>query len=135
LRHRAVHIFVFNQRGDLFLQKRSRWKDRHPGLWDSSAAGHVTAGDTYAATVPRELSEELGIEAAAEEIATLPASEQTGWEFVHLFRARHDGPFTLPPAEIESGTFFTLDQIARWTRNRPQDFASGFLECWRVFRE
>jgi 16S rRNA (adenine1518-N6/adenine1519-N6)-dimethyltransferase len=38
LRHRAVHIFVFNERGALFLQKRSRWKDMHPGRWDSSAA-------------------------------------------------------------------------------------------------
>ena len=49
LRHRAVHIFVFNASGDLFLQKRSRWKDKHPGQWDSSAAGHVNAGDGYAA--------------------------------------------------------------------------------------
>ncbi len=29
-RHRAVHIFVFNRAGELFLQKRSRWKDVHP---------------------------------------------------------------------------------------------------------
>ena len=27
LRHRAVHIFVLNESGELFLQKRSRWKD------------------------------------------------------------------------------------------------------------
>ena len=30
LRHRAVHILIFNHLGELFLQKRSRWKDRHP---------------------------------------------------------------------------------------------------------
>ncbi len=134
LRHRAVHIFVFNALGDLFLQKRSRWKDKHPGQWDSSAAGHVNAGDNYAATAPRELREELGVEAAVEEIAALPASAGTGWEFVCLYRARHDGPFRLPPAEIESGAFFTLAQIERWIAARPQDFAPGFLECWRVFR-
>jgi len=135
LLHRAVHIFIFNSAGEVLLQKRSRWKDRHPNLWDSSAAGHVNAGDTYAATVCRELREELGIDAAAEELARISASEKTGWEFVHLYRARHDGPFTLPPAEIESGAFFTLDQIARWTSARLQDFAPGFLECWRAFRK
>ena len=134
LRHRAVHIFVFNAPGDLFLQKRSRWKDKHPGQWDSSAAGHVNAGDDYATTAPRELREELGVEAAVEEIAALPASAGTGWEFVRLYRARHDGPFRLPPAEVESGAFFTLAQIGRWIAARPQDFAPGFLECWRVFR-
>src|SRR5207253_5883992 len=30
LRHRAVHILIFNQAGDVYLQQRSRWKDRHP---------------------------------------------------------------------------------------------------------
>ena len=133
LRHRAVHVFVFNQRGDLFLQKRSRWKDRHPGQWDSSAAGHVNAGDNYADTAPREIGEELGVEAEATEIASLAACENTGWEFVRLFRAEHEGPFTLAPAEIESGAFFTQEQIARWIAARPQDFAPGFLECWRAF--
>ena len=33
--------------GELFLQKRSRLKDRHPNVWDSSAAGHVDAGEEY----------------------------------------------------------------------------------------
>ena len=133
LRHRAVHVFVFDKRGDLFLQKRSRWKDKHPGQWDSSAAGHVNAGDTYAGTAPRELREELGIDAHPVEIASLAACENTGWEFVRLFRAEHEGPFTLPPAEIESGAFFTRAQIIRWIAARPQDFAPGFLECWRAF--
>jgi 16S rRNA (adenine1518-N6/adenine1519-N6)-dimethyltransferase len=134
LRHRAVHIFVFNFRGDLFLQRRSRAKDMHPLAWDSSAAGHVETGQTYDATAPRELAEELGVEAACTPLAELPASAETGWEFVRLYRAQHDGPFRLAPAEIDSGTFFTLDQIDRWTRARPDDFASGFLECYRLFR-
>jgi 16S rRNA (adenine1518-N6/adenine1519-N6)-dimethyltransferase len=129
LRHRAVHILVFNGRGDLFLQKRSRWKDKHPGQWDSSAAGHVNAGHEYAATAVRELEEEIGVSAPVEEIATIAACEGTGWEFVKLYRARHDGPFRLAPAEIECGAFFTLEQVERWSRARPQDFAPGFLEC------
>jgi 16S rRNA (adenine1518-N6/adenine1519-N6)-dimethyltransferase len=131
LRHRAVHIFVFNKRGELFLQKRSRWKDRHPGVWDSSAAGHVNSGDTYDATAPRELAEELGVSATLEHAGEVPACEGTGWEFVQIFRAEHGGPFRLPPSEIECGGFFTKEQIARWIAARPRDFASGFIECWK----
>jgi len=134
LLHRAVHIFVFNEHGDLFLQRRSRWKDTHPLRWDSSAAGHVNSGDTYAGTAPREIEEELGVSAPVEEIGALPPSQATGWEHVRLYRARHDGPFRLNPAELDSGGFFTLEQIDRWTAARPQDFATGFLECWRLFR-
>ena len=31
LKHRAVHVLVFNARGELFLQKRSMTKDTFPG--------------------------------------------------------------------------------------------------------
>lgn len=132
LRHRAVHIFVFNGRGDLFLQKRSRWKDKHPGQWDSSAAGHVGAGEDYAGTATREIVEELGVETELTEMAALSASSETGWEFVRLYRGEHEGPFRLPPAEIESGAFFTREQIVEWIEKRPGDFAPGFLACWRA---
>ncbi|HWB58583.1 MAG TPA: 16S rRNA (adenine(1518)-N(6)/adenine(1519)-N(6))-dimethyltransferase RsmA, partial [Chthoniobacteraceae bacterium] len=57
LRHRAVHIFVFNKAGELFLQKRSRWKDKQQRKWDSSAAGHLNSGDEYDPTAARELFE------------------------------------------------------------------------------
>lgn len=134
LLHRAVHLFVFDKHGQLFLQKRSRWKDKHPGIWDSSAAGHVDSGETYDQTAVRELAEELGVSADVEPLGSLPASDATGWEFIRIYKAQHSGPFRLPPAEIESGTFFALDQIDRWSGARPGDFAPGFLECWRVFR-
>ena len=42
--------------------------------------------------------------------------------------------FDLAHKEIDSGGWFTLAQLDRWTAARPQDFATGFLECWRVFR-
>src|SRR5438477_7393932 len=55
LLHRAVHVLIFNPVGDLLLQLRSRWKDRHPLAWDSSAAGHVNAGEEYDHSAAREL--------------------------------------------------------------------------------
>lgn len=60
-RHRAVHLLVVNAQGQVFLQKRSMTKDLFPGIWDSSAAGHVGAGEDYDGTAVRELEEELGL--------------------------------------------------------------------------
>ena len=135
LRHRAVHIFVFNHLGELFLQKRSRWKDRHPGLWDSSAAGHVDAEEDYDVAANRELGEELGVAVALTRMAKLPASEKTGQEFIWLYQARHDGPFELAHSEIEHGEFFPTDIVSDWVKARPDNFAPGFVECWQAFRE
>ena len=141
LRHRAVHLFVFNARGELFLQRRSRWKDKHPGKWDSSAAGHLDSGETYEAAARRELSEELGLAPAEvarlplEEIASLDARETTGWEFIRVYRVEHEGPFRWPAAEIEWGGFFPVAVVLAWVEAHPGDFAPGFLECWRLWRE
>lgn len=135
LRHRAVHILVFNHLGELFLQKRSRWKDRHPRLWDSSAAGHVDAEEDYDVAANRELREELGVAAELTRVAKLPASEKTGQEFIWLYQARHDGPFELARSEIEYGEFFPTDVVSDWVKARPDDFAPGFVECWQAFRQ
>jgi 16S rRNA (adenine1518-N6/adenine1519-N6)-dimethyltransferase len=133
LRHRAVHIFVFNKHGELWLQQRSHLKDVHPLGWDSSAAGHLDVGESYAAAAVRELKEELGIEAATECIAKIPATEKTGWEFVELHRAQHNGPMHFAPDEIACGGFFKPEQIESWIAARPQDFAGGFIECFRAW--
>ncbi len=133
LLHRAVHVLVFSSGGDLFLQKRSRWKDRCPLLWDSSAAGHLNAGESYDAAATRELREELGVAAELQRVAKFPASEQTGQEFIWLYRATHDGPFKLPSREIEHGEFFPPELVTRWIAARPAEFAPAFVECWNEF--
>ena len=91
----------------------------------------MNAAQQYADTAAREIEEEIGVSAPVEEIATVAACENTGGEFVRLYRARHNGPFRLAPAEIECGGFFTLEQLRQWIAARPQDFAPGFIECFR----
>ncbi|MEY4299112.1 MAG: ribosomal small subunit methyltransferase [Verrucomicrobiota bacterium] len=135
LRHRAVHILVFNDAGELLLQKRSVWKDREPSKWDSSAAGHLEPGEDYAAGAARETEEELGIRAELKPLGKICACANTGQEFVEVFTARHDGPFILPPAEIEDALFFPVEVISGWIATRPQDFAPGFREAWKMLSD
>jgi 16S rRNA (adenine1518-N6/adenine1519-N6)-dimethyltransferase len=134
LRHRAVHIFLFNRAGELLLQKRSPWKDRHPNRWDSSAAGHVGAGEEYDRTAARELSEELGVATDLTRVVHLPASPKTGEEFIWLYRGEHEGPFAPARGEIDAVQFFAPEAVAAWVEQRPGDFAPGFLECWARYR-
>jgi 16S rRNA (adenine1518-N6/adenine1519-N6)-dimethyltransferase len=135
LRHRAVHILVFSSAGEVLLQQRSAWKDRHPLLWDSSAAGHVEGSESYEDTAGRELKEELGICATLELIGKVAASEKTGQEFIALYRGTHDGPFHFPCDEITALKFFRAGIVDRWIANKPEDFAPGFLECWKLLPE
>jgi isopentenyldiphosphate isomerase len=59
--HRTVHVWVQNRFGELLLQRRSPSKETFPGLWDISAAGHISAGDSSIDSASRELQEELGV--------------------------------------------------------------------------
>lgn len=130
LLHRAVHMLLFNSRGELLLQKRSIWKDRNPGCWDSSAAGHLDTGESYTEAARRELHEELGVEAPALElIGRLTPCEQTGWEFIEVFRGVHEGPFSPAPLEVETAAFFNKEAVLAWAAVAPQDFSPVFLLC------
>lgn len=133
--HRAVHVLVFNKKHDCLLQKRSRLKDRQPGVWDSSAAGHLDAGEDYETAARRELEEELGItDARLVEVGTLPPTEGTGMEHVHLYAALYSGRVTFPAAEIEGVLSFPARLIDTWLERRPQDFAASFALCWHKVR-
>jgi 16S rRNA (adenine1518-N6/adenine1519-N6)-dimethyltransferase len=134
LLHRAVHILLVNDRGDLLLQKRSHRKDRFPQRWDSSAAGHVDADESYQECAMRELWEEIGVTATLTETGGVVASEATGHEFIKIFAGVHNGPFRWNPHEIETGGFFRPEMVDTWISTRPQDFAPGFIECYRTVR-
>jgi len=134
LLHRAVHVLLLNRHGELLLQKRSYRKDRFPGRWDSSASGHVDAGESYRHCAARELQEEIGVTAPLVELAKVSASAATGQEFIQVFGGTHEGPFHWNQHEIDTGGFFPIELVDQWVAARPVDFASGFVECFRTVR-
>ena len=95
LGHRAVHVLVFNLRGELFLQKRSMKKDCFPGAWDSSAAGHLDSGEAYDDCAVRELREELGLTVPGplRKLFKISACPATGQEHVWVYQCEAEGPF------------------------------------------
>lgn len=136
LKHRSVHILIFDSSGRLFLQKRTATKDSAPLSWDSSAAGHLESGETYDEAVLRELDEELGVklELVPERLLKIDARPETGWEFTRVYRLVHDGPFVLNAAEIECGEWANPTAITRRIEERPDGFASSFVFIWQCLR-
>jgi len=137
LMHRAIHVFVFNSRGELFLQKRSMLKDRQPGLWDSSASGHVDSGEEYDACAIRELKEELGLvmQNPPRPLFKLTACAQTDQEHVWVYETAGEGPFTLHPEEIETGKWAEPKVVDDWVQKAPEQFAPAFQFLWNKFRQ
>jgi isopentenyldiphosphate isomerase len=137
LMHRAVHILVFNNRGDLFIQKRSMNKDENPGLWDSSAAGHVDSGEDYLQCALREITEELGIVVAGalQLLFKLPASAATGYEHSLIYRYDFDGPLILQKDEIDEGRWISPEHMDQSLEARDPGMTESLHLIWQRYRE
>ncbi len=134
LMHRAVHIFLFNKAGEIYVQKRSQFKDRYAGKLDSSAAGHVEPGETYRRTAVRELREEIGIDAEVNEIFRVGASKITDNEHVALFRSSTDQEPVPNPDEVQWGKFIEPEKLTQMMNKTPEDFVPAFIFLWSEFK-
>lgn len=68
LLHGGVQVWLYNSKGEVLLQLRSKSKKIFPGVWDISAAGHISAGETTLEAAVREIEEEIGIRVGPEEL-------------------------------------------------------------------
>ena len=58
--HRAIIVAIVNQDNQILIQKRSKNKEKFPGLWDLSVAGHVPFGHDSVSCAASETMEEIG---------------------------------------------------------------------------
>jgi 16S rRNA (adenine1518-N6/adenine1519-N6)-dimethyltransferase len=133
LLHRAVHIFVFNTRGELLLHQRSAAKDEYPLCYTSSASGHLSAGEDYTPAAVRELAEELGLHSPLEYLAKFPAGPETAHEHTVLYRTVTDAPPVPNADEIAAVSFRTLDDAVGLLDARPNDFSPPFRVLLRWY--
>lgn len=136
--HRAVSIFVLNGRGELLIHRRSATKDEYPLLFTSSASGHVTAGETYDETAPRELMEELGLAASLRLLAKFPASAETANEHTAFYEAITDDVPVPDPGEIAEVEWRDVDVLAEQIERQPELFTPPFrllFEWWMTNRQ
>jgi isopentenyl-diphosphate Delta-isomerase len=126
LRHRAVHVFVVRNDGCLLIHLRSESKEEFPGVWTSSAAGHVSAGESYRQSVTRELHEELGIKTPLNRLHKFDACPDTSMEFTELYECRWDGAVSADPEEIQQNDWVAIEELVGRLARRPEQFSPAF---------
>lgn len=110
--HRVVHVLVFNNKGELLLQKRSQNKDVAPGKWDTSIGGHVNPGEDILDAAKREMEEELGIsECRLNFLYEYLFSNHIESELVSTFSCIYDGEIYFNKDEIDEVRFRDLKSI------------------------
>ncbi len=114
LLHRVTYLLIFNSKGEILVQQRTKTKDWYPGRWDFAAGGVVQADEHYDLSAERELYEELAIEATLEKQFKIYFEDRSSsphtrsWGMV--YRCNHEGPFTLQAEEVQSVQFMTVQE-------------------------
>jgi isopentenyldiphosphate isomerase len=135
LRHRAIHLLVFNLQGFLFLQKRGLHKDSNPGLWDSSVAGHVDYGESYDQCCMREAEEEIGIQLSLppQRLFKVDACFATGMEFSWIYRLNTNQALTLNYSEMEAGDWLDSGTVNFRLKKQAGEFSETFRLVWQQY--
>jgi len=130
LMHRAVHIIVYDHKKRILVQQRGFNKDCSPGLWDTSAGGHVDSGENYDDAANRELQEELGIvsEQSLKYLFKLPANEITGREFVQVYEAHTSSVPILQASELVAARWVSISELKAWIKRDRSQFTQVFLK-------
>ena len=136
--HPVVHLHIFNNNGDLYLQKRSMRKDIQPGKWDTAVGGHIDYGESVEEALRREVREELDVtDFSPIKITSYIFESAIEKELVNTFRTVYNGPFNPDPEELDGGRFWAIDEILEsigkgiFTPNFENEFQSIILPAIR----
>lgn len=110
--HPVIHLHIFNNAGELYLQKRSMTKDIQPGKWDTAVGGHIDYGETVEEALRREVREELGItDFTPRFISRYVFESAIEKELVNTFRTIYEGIITPDREELDGGRFWSMEEI------------------------
>lgn len=135
--HRAFSVFVFNDRGELLLQRRARRKYHFGGLWTNTCCSHPRENETVPEAVHRKLVQEMGFDTAVEEalVFTYRAADAdsglTEHEFDHVFTGVHNTDPLPNPDEVEDWKWSSPSLIERDLHDDAPNYTPWFSIAFR----
>jgi isopentenyldiphosphate isomerase/intracellular septation protein A len=112
--HPVVHLHVFNQKGEIYLQHRSLTKKVQPGKWDTSVGGHISYDEDIGLSLQREAKEEIGLTDFIPRLVQKYTWEtDVEKELVFMFVCEANGSLHVNPDEISEGRFWAIKDIRK----------------------
>jgi isopentenyl-diphosphate Delta-isomerase len=125
--HRAFSIFIFDAKGRMLLQKRSRTKYHSGGLWSNACCGHPRPGEETSAAAQRRLMEEMSLSCKLHEAFTFLYRVSLDNRLIeneldHVLVGVCDAVPVPDPAEVEDWKWLSLPDLRHLMIERPDDF-------------
>ena len=133
--HRAFSLFLFNESGELLLQKRSETKRLWPGFWSNSCCSHPRRGESMDIATARRLDDELNIDTSLEQVYQFCYTAGFGEagsenELCHVYLGTVDGEPQPNDCEISRVRFVSSVKLEQELNDSPQRFTPWFKQEW-----
>ncbi|MGC8649234.1 MAG: isopentenyl-diphosphate Delta-isomerase [Candidatus Micrarchaeia archaeon] len=130
--HRALSIFVFNNKGETYLQKRALVKYHSAGKWSNTCCSHPLPNESVLNAAHRRLKEEMGFDCELEEVFNFPYRADVGNgltenEFDHIIFGIYNGEPKPAPEEVMDWRLSSLSDLKREITKNKENFTSWLV--------
>jgi len=131
LLHRAFSVFLFNDKGEMLLQKRASVKYHSPNQWTNAVCSHPKNGENYLDGAKRRVKEELGINVELSEKFNFIYKADVGgglWEHEldYVFTGTYNADFDLNQNEVEEVRYISMEDLDKEITENPEKFTEWF---------
>ena len=129
--HRAFSVFIFNEKGEMLLQRRALNKYHSGGLWTNACCSHPRPGETVEGAAARRLVEELGFSTDLHRIFSFLYKAPfdnglTEHEYDHVFIGQYSGLVHPNPDEVGDFCYKQMDSIRDSLESHPHKYTEWF---------
>lgn len=138
--HRAFSVFLFNEKGEMLLQKRAAKKYHSPNQWTNAVCSHPRLNESYKDGAKRRLQEELGITVDIDYKFHFLYKADVGknlWEHEldHVFTGFYEGEFNLNEAEVSAVRYILMQDLETEMKSHPENFTEWFKIILAEYKE
>ncbi len=129
--HRAFSVFIFNNKGQMLIHKRSSAKKTWPGYWTNACCSHPRKGESVQDAAKRRLKEELGFSCRLKKVFSFvykaDYDKRYGEnEFDHVFMGKYNGPIMPDKSEVDEWKFVDAGWLKKDVKKRPEKYTPWF---------
>lgn len=129
--HRAISVFVFNNRGELLLQRRAQNKYHSSLLWTNTCCSHPRPEESPSEAANRRLFEEMGMRCTLVQqfsfvYKAVLDNDMIEHEYDYVFFGTSDDEPHINTEEVDSWQYLSLESISELLQKTPELFTEWF---------
>lgn len=131
LLHRAFSVFLFNDQGEMLLQKRADSKYHSAGLWSNACCSHPAQNEPIEAAAKRRLREEIHLDTAVKSIFSFEYRAELSRNLVeheldHVLIGFCNSFGELNPEEVSEMKFVDIETLRKDVDLQPEKYSAWF---------